>query len=68
MMADLKMLEPVLKFNPNPSTSWRLSPEYYQSVINGLKPGSMNISPAWFEQGHEVLVSIAARLSVITNH
>jgi hypothetical protein len=58
MFADLKMLEPVLKFNPNPSTSWRLSPEYYQPVDNGLKPGSLNISPAWFEQGHEVYLFI----------
>jgi hypothetical protein len=56
MFADLKMLEPVLKMNPNPSPSWRTSSEYYRPVINGLKPGSLNISPAWFEQGHEVLV------------
>src|SRR5882762_7290839 len=58
MFANLKILEPMLKFNPNPSTSWRSSPEYYQSVINGLKPGTLNISPAWFEQGHEVRVYI----------
>ena len=54
MFADLKILEPVLKFSLNPSKSWRISPKYYQPIINGLKPGSMNISPAWFEQGHEV--------------
>lgn len=55
MFADLKMLEPALKMNQN-SSSWRTSSEYYRPVINGLKPGSMNISPAWFEQGHEVLL------------
>ena len=54
MFADLKLLEPVLK-NPKSSNSWRTSSEYYRPVKNGLKPGSMNISPAWFEQGHEVL-------------
>lgn len=56
MFADLKLLEPVLK-NPNTSKSWRTSSEYYRPVANGLKPGTMNISPAWFEQGHEVLVN-----------
>jgi hypothetical protein len=56
MFADLNILEPVLKMNPNQSNSWRTSPEYYRPVINGLRPGSLNISPAWFEQGHEVRV------------
>jgi hypothetical protein len=54
MFADLKMLEPALKMNRNSSKSWRTSSEYYRPVLHGLKPGSMNISPAWFEQGHEV--------------
>jgi hypothetical protein len=58
MFADLKMLEPVLKMNRNPSKNWRISPEYHQTVTNGLKPGNMNISPAWFEQGHEVHVRL----------
>jgi hypothetical protein len=55
MFADLEMLEPALKMNQKPSTSWRSSSEYNRPVLNGLKPGCMNISPAWFEQGHEVL-------------
>lgn len=57
MFATLKMLESALKINPKLSKSWRTSPENYQAVKDGLKPGTMNISPAWFEQGHEVFIS-----------
>lgn len=53
MFADLKMLEEILRMDPN-SNNWRTSPQSYRSVIDGLEPGNMNISPAWFEQGHEV--------------
>jgi hypothetical protein len=61
MFADLEMLESGLKFNSN-SKSWRDSPEYYRPVINGLKPGTLNISPAWFEQGHEVCTCLYPHL------
>jgi len=54
MFADLKMLERALKMDPKPSVNWRTSPEYYVPVAGGLKAGNLNISPAWFEQGHEV--------------
>jgi len=54
MFADLKMLERALKMDPKPSVNWRTSPEYYLPVAGGLKAGSLNISPAWFGQGHEV--------------
>jgi hypothetical protein len=57
MFADLKMLEPALKMDQK-SNNWRASPEYYRSIINGLKPGSINCSPAWFEQGHEVCMYV----------
>jgi hypothetical protein len=56
MFADLKMLEPTLKMDRKTSKSWRTSPEYYHPIIDGLKPGCMNISFAWFEQGHEVFI------------
>jgi hypothetical protein len=58
MFADLKMLEPVLKINRNQSKNWRSSSEYYRPVIDGLEAGNMNISPAWFEQGHEVFMAV----------
>ena len=54
MFADLKLLERALKMDAKPSSNWRSTPESYHSVEGGLKAGSMNISPAWFEQGHEV--------------
>jgi len=54
MFADLKMLEQALKTDPKPSSNWRTTPENYQPVEAGLKAGTMSISPAWFEQAHEV--------------
>jgi hypothetical protein len=54
MFADLNMLDRALKSDPKQSNNWRTSPEYFQSVEGGLKCGTLNISPAWFEQGHEV--------------
>ncbi|KAF8801179.1 hypothetical protein BYT27DRAFT_7115442, partial [Phlegmacium glaucopus] len=53
MFRDLNMLNRALKLDNKPSGNWRTSPEYYWPVEGGLKAGSMNISPAWFEQGHE---------------
>jgi hypothetical protein len=54
MFADLRCLEGVLKINENQPTNWRSGPAYFRTVEGGLKPGTINISPAWFEQGHEV--------------
>ena len=54
MFMDLHCVEPVLKVNHNQPTNWRSGPEFYRPVEGGLKPGTTNISPAWFEQGHEV--------------
>jgi hypothetical protein len=54
MFADLRDLESVLKVNWNRPTDWRSGPEFYRPAEDGLKPGTINISPAWFEQGHEV--------------
>ena len=34
------------------------------TVNNGLKSGNMNISPAWFEQGHKVLQIIYTPISL----
>jgi len=54
MFIDLHQIEAVLKINQNQSTNWHSGPEFYRPVEGGLKPGTTNISPAWFEQGHEV--------------
>ncbi|KAF8808475.1 hypothetical protein BYT27DRAFT_7222927 [Phlegmacium glaucopus] len=53
MFRDLNMLNWVLKLDNKPSGNWQTSPEYYGPVEGGLNAGNMNISPAWFEQGHE---------------
>lgn len=54
MFADLHHIEAVLKINHSQLTNWRNGPQFYRAVEGGLKPGTTNISPAWFEQGHEV--------------
>ena len=54
MFTDLKALECMLKVDQQ-SANWRIRPDFYRPVSGGLKPGTFNISPAWFEQGHEVL-------------
>jgi len=38
----------------NSSSSMRVSPMYYRKSHKGLKPGNLSLSPAWFQQGHEV--------------
>lgn len=54
MFSDLCHIEAMLKVNHNHPAQWRDGPKFYQPVKGGLKPGTVNISPAWFEQGHEV--------------
>jgi hypothetical protein len=54
MWRSIKELEPELKVDRS-STNWRAGPRYYRSSPdNLLKPGVANMSPAWFEQGHDV--------------
>jgi len=54
MFADLHDLKSVLKVNYNQPTNWRAGPHFFRPVEGGLKHGTVNIAPAWFEQGHEV--------------
>lgn len=50
----LKILEPSLKIQPS-SKNWRISPLHYKKrTADMLKPGTVSMSPAWFEQGHDV--------------
>src|SRR6266702_8286110 len=52
MMAATEKLHPSLSKRQS-STSWRVDPEIFPSGLEGLQ-GTINISPAWFQQGHEV--------------
>ncbi len=36
------------------SSSWRDSPTLYQSHPEWYKPGTLSLSPAWFQQAHSV--------------
>ena len=51
-MAATEKLHPSLSKRQS-STSWRVDPEIFPSGLEGLQ-GTINISPAWFQQGHEV--------------
>jgi len=41
-------------------------PECFYTIPDGLKPGTFNISLAWFEQGHEVISALGKWSSVLT--
>ena len=64
IMVATEKLHPMLKKKQKKSnaskacagTSWRTDPKYFHSGALALK-GSINISPAWFQQAHEVSVS-----------
>lgn len=49
---DLKQLENSLTIQKG-SPSWRVSPMHFREVENGLRPGAITLSPAWFQRGHE---------------
>jgi Oxygenase domain of the 2OGFeDO superfamily len=49
---DLKILERSLRIKA--CKSWRVSPTYFRAKSGWLKPGSISMAPAWFQQAHEV--------------
>jgi len=54
MWRSIKKLKSELKVDRF-STNWRAGPRYYRSSPDDLlKPGVANMSPAWFEQGHNI--------------
>lgn len=54
MWDELKKLEPELKINTT-SKNWRIGAKYYRSSpCQSIKAGTTSVSPAWFEQGHDV--------------
>lgn len=50
---DLKVLEKSFRINKS-GTSWRAAPTFFRAEEGWLKPGSVSMAPAWFQQGHEV--------------
>ncbi|KIM35995.1 hypothetical protein M413DRAFT_78802, partial [Hebeloma cylindrosporum] len=53
MWQALRELEPELIIKQH-STQWRAGPQNYRNPKDTeLKPGTVNMSPAWFEQGHD---------------
>ncbi|KAI9430701.1 hypothetical protein H4582DRAFT_2063488 [Lactarius indigo] len=56
MMAATEKLHLLLSKHQS-STSWHVDPEIFPSGLEGLQ-GVINISPAWFQQGHEVSTAL----------
>jgi len=53
MWQDLETLQRSLQINKG-GKSWRVAPTHYRVEEGWLKPGSVSMSPAWFQQAHEV--------------
>jgi len=58
MFKDLKILERALKVHGGQSGNWRTGPRFFALIAGGLKEGVVNLSPAWFEQGHQVSAGV----------
>ncbi|KAG2127614.1 uncharacterized protein EDB93DRAFT_1096413, partial [Suillus bovinus] len=56
--AATKLLSPSLERSMKVDGNWRTNPEWFKhhSEDVGLPAGCINLSPAWFQQGHENLV------------
>ena len=51
----LKILEPALRMEEKATANWRNHVMHYRPAEHcQLKPGTVSLSPAWFQQGHEV--------------
>jgi hypothetical protein len=50
------LLAPMLKKSVKVDSNWRTNQEWFKpsSENDVLTPGCVNVSPAWFQQGHEV--------------
>ena len=53
MMAATEKLDELLKPPKHGAPSWRLDKTYFVSETES-PPGVLDLSPAWFQQGHEV--------------
>ena len=53
MWKNLKTLQRSLLIKKNVN-SWRVAPTHFRVEEGWLKPGSVSMSPAWFQQAHEV--------------
>lgn len=58
MWQSFRLLEPILTYGKD-ETNWRAASRYYTFDDAGMmKAGSTALSPAWYEQGHEVRESL----------
>jgi hypothetical protein len=53
MMGATEKLNPLLGKHQR-GASWRVDPEIYRPATMTAPQGLLNLSPAWFQQGHEV--------------
>jgi len=57
MMAATERVYPLLRIDTANGTSWRTNPENFYSGAQA-RSGTVGISPAWFQQGHDVSDSV----------
>ena len=53
MFRDLQSLESICKIHHTKTTNWQSGPKLYWLVEDSMRPGRVNLSPAWFAQGDE---------------
>jgi len=54
MWNSLKIIEQGIKMHKN-STSWRINEDYYLKASDcRIRPGTVSVAPAWFQQAHLV--------------
>jgi hypothetical protein len=56
MWAASDFLSPSLEKSVKVDSNWRTSQEWFKQSSEhvGITPGCINLSPAWYQQGHEV--------------
>lgn len=54
-MASMQVIEKSFSIKKN-STSWRDGATLYQQDVGGYKPGTLSLSPAWFQQAQSVSI------------
>jgi len=53
MWEDMPIVDRSLRVHQS-CKNWRVAPTFFRAQEGWLKPGSMSMSPAWFQQAHEV--------------
>lgn len=67
ILEDLLILEGLFNVEQSQPQNWRAGPNYFTPVPRGLPVGVINLSPAWFEQAHEVDIGTTPMRQILTS-